>query len=188
MKIVIIVISLFLSFQMKSQKLPIIVNDIMDFNEYSDAIKNLCNELKGEINNQMKIEILSYSYHNIFSQFNKNRKFKNRFKYSTETITMAILSKEYGIEHTFVSLLNGSDTYIFGLNHEKNNVYLVCKEQNDNTFYKFIETLENSKFQGFILIIKSYPDGEGYIDIKYGLSIGSLQIPFYLDQFAKNIK
>lgn len=180
--------SLLLTFQMKSQKLPVIVNDISVFNEYSNAIKSLCNDLKEDVNNQLKTEILSYSYHNVLYQFKQNKKFRNKYEYSSETITIAVISKEYGIEHTFVSLLNGSDTYMYSMNHESDMVNLVFKEQNTNTFFKFIEELENSKYQGFILIIKSYPDKVGYIDLKYGLSIGDLQIPFYLAQFAKNIK
>jgi hypothetical protein len=188
MKVIMSMMSLFLAFQMNSQKLPVIVKDISVFNEYSNAIKSLCNDLKDDVNNQLKTEILSYSYHNVLSQFNQNKKFNKLFKNSTETITMAVLSKEYGIEHTFVSLSNGRDTYIFSMSHESNKANFVCNERNNNTFFRVVESLDNSIYPGCILIVKRYPDHEGVLDIKYGLSIATMQTPFYLEKFAKNIK
>jgi len=61
MKIIIWFLSIFLTFQLKSQKLPIIVNDITVYSQYANTIKSMCVEIGDRVDNQIKSEIVSFS-------------------------------------------------------------------------------------------------------------------------------
>lgn len=176
-------------FTLKSygQKTEIEVENITVYNQYANAIKSLCVELDGQVDNKLKTEIMSYSYHNTLDHFKQFKKFNKLFRKSSETTTIALLSKEYDIQFTYITLLVNSGTYLFSMNHEDNEVKFVYKENNNNTFLYVVDLIENSIHSGCILIIKRFLDNEGIINIKYGLSIGTMQTPLYLEKFARNI-
>jgi len=177
---------LFLTFNVTSQKSNIEVKNITMYNQYAEAIKSLCENFD-EVDDQLKTEILSYSYHNILSQFKQNKKFKKQFTKSDETTTIAFLSAEYNIHYTYITLSVNSDTYLYSMNHKTNVVNFVCKEEGENSFLSIVELLHNTSYPCLVLLIASYPDSEGWIRLNHGLSLANLESIFILEKYIKNI-
>jgi hypothetical protein len=188
MKSTLVVIMFLNSFFLLGQSMPIEVKNINSSTEFQGAINQICLFYGNELDSELKTELKAISHLNLINSFKKDKTFKKLITKSEHTITFTLISKEYGIMKSYVTMTLKNKTHTYSYDHNAKEIHFVCTEKVSNTFLSFANSEQGQGESGLMLIVNSLPDGGAGIEVINGLSIIQMQHLLYLERYAKNIE